>query len=160
VGKADRFGWVFLFAGYYAWRKEALENRNSVEITLQEVRPYFGELSTGETHVTMRLILAIWNSTDKPTIVTGWRVTIPALGIVRDPLVISDDEISTKPIAAGARTFCDLRLTLKDQKQSQSEETTRALRDDPFDWLVSFRDVKQREHHRTFSIPALGSVRN
>ncbi len=151
------FGGVFLSAGYYAWRKEALENRKSIEITLHAIRLYVGNYSTSESYVQMTLVMAIWNSTEKPTVITDWRVEIPALAIVRNPEVFTDDEISTKPIAPGARCLCELRLIVKDQKDS--EERTQALQERAFEWFVSFRDVAQREHRRAFPVPALGTLK-
>jgi hypothetical protein len=151
------FGGVFLSAGYYAWRREALENRRSIEITLYALRPYTGHYSSGESHVEMTLVMAVWNSTEKPSVITGWKVEIPALAIVRSPDASSDDEISTKPIAPGARCLCELRLNLKGLEDS--EERTQVLQEQAFEWFVSFRDVAQREHRRAFSIPALGTLK-
>jgi hypothetical protein len=152
------FGWVFLFAGYFAWRKESLENRSSLEITLDRIRPFFGHHASGEAYSALYLVLAIWNSTGQPTIVTDWRVAIPALGMVLTPYqALSDDEISTKPILPGARCFCELRLTLT--KEKENKETTILFRDKPLDWLISFKDVKQHEHQQTFSMPALGTIK-
>ncbi|MGB3552496.1 MAG: hypothetical protein WA993_17585, partial [Candidatus Binatus sp.] len=134
--KAPVFVWIFLTAGYYAWRKEAAENRQTVAITVNRVEPHFGHYMQGETYVMVSLRMAVWNGTDKPTIVTNWRVAIPELDILREPEVFSDDEISTHPIAPGARSFCTLRVLAK--RQLDNEELTQTLRDRALTWDVFF----------------------
>jgi len=151
------FLWVLVFSGYYAWRTEFLENRESVEITLYAIRPSIGHYASGESSVHMTLVIAIWNSTGKPTVVTNWKVEIPTLGIVSNPKALSDDEISTKPIAPGARCLCELRLSLKEQ--NDSEERTQTLREQALEWFVSFNDVTRHERRRAFTIPALGTLK-
>jgi len=103
------FGGAFLVASYHTWHDEYLQNLNTLDVTLRRVEPFFGHLAVPvgqpeRTHVYVTLRLAVSNASERPTVVTDWRVSIPSLAFLEpQPTVYSDDEISTHPIEPGAR---------------------------------------------------------
>ncbi len=146
-----------LSGAYVAWRKEYLDNRSVVALSIDAVKGsvfwlyHGGELpgTKRPTEVEVRISVSIWNGMDEGALLSEWLVVIPDLNVTVKPLVrFDEDDFTLHPLAPHSRAYCD--LILKAKQQNDSEFLTEQLRARSFEYEISYMDDKRRRHPSKF----------